>query len=129
MEALKFELSQLKAQLQPPPRPQISSNEVVERYPPLSAEREAMPENSSWQPVGKKRRPRKRQRSTKQGATESTEARASPTVSLVTSNVSDKLEGKAKVVGARSYSMGNTESMYCGYSEICHLEVLFQYHR
>ena len=53
MEVLKFELSQLKAQLQPP-RPQISSNEVVERYPPLSAEREAMPENSSWQPVGKK---------------------------------------------------------------------------
>ena len=101
MEALKSELSQLKAQLQPPPRPQISSNEVVERYPPLSAEREAMPENSSWQPVGKKRRPRKRQRSTKQGATESTEARASSTVSLVTSNVSDKLEGKAKVVGAR----------------------------
>ena len=51
IEALKFELSQLKAQLQPPPRPQISSNEVVERYPPLSAERQAMPENSSWQPV------------------------------------------------------------------------------
>ena len=101
MEALKSELSQLKAQLQPPPRPQISSNEVVECYPPLSAEREAMPENSSWQPVGKKRRPRKRQRSTKQGATESTEARASSTVSLVTSNVSDKLEGKAKLVGAR----------------------------
>ena len=58
-----------QAQLQPPPRPQISSNKVVERYPPLSAEREAMPENSSWQPVGKKRHPRKRQRSTKQGVT------------------------------------------------------------
>ena len=41
MEVLKFELSQLKAQLQPP-RPQISSNEVVEHYPPLSAEREAI---------------------------------------------------------------------------------------
>ena len=83
MEALKFELSQLKAWLQPPPRPQISSNEVVERYPPLSTEREAMPENSSWEPVGKKRHPHKRQCSTKQGATESTEARASLVTSML----------------------------------------------
>ena len=71
MEALKFEISQLKAQLQPP-RPQILSNEIVEHYPPQSAEREATPENGSWQPVGKKRRPRKRQGS-KQGAAKSTE--------------------------------------------------------
>ena len=69
VEALKFELSQLKAQLQPP-QPQILSNEVVEHYPPPSTEREATPENGSWQPVGKKRHPCKQQGS-KQGGTES----------------------------------------------------------
>ena len=62
----ELRISQLKAQLQPP-RPQILSNEVLEHCPPPSAESEATPENGSWQLVGKKRRPRKRQGS-KQGA-------------------------------------------------------------
>ena len=99
VEALRFEFAQLKAQLQPP-RPLKSSKELVEHCPPISAEREDTPVNGSWQPVEKKRRPRKRDCSN-QVALQSMEAKASSSVSLATSNENNKPVGKIKVVGAR----------------------------
>ena len=86
VEALRFELSQLKAQLQPP-RPQMLLDKPVEHCPPLPVERDDS-ENGNWQPIVKKRRPRKPHRP-KQGAAQVTEARATSTASPVGSNDND----------------------------------------
>ena len=127
VEALKFEISQLKAQLQPP-RPQILSNEVVEHYPPPSAEREATPENGSWQPVGKKRRPRKQQGS-KQGAAKSTETSehvSKPKLQLQHAVVKNgprvRVEGARRVWGTMKHT--TTKTIKNAISRFCNIEGL-----
>ena len=97
VEALRLEVSQLKAQ-QPLPQPQTSANELAKRCTP-PAMREESSKNGGWQRVEKKRPPRKQHRS-KQGADQATNARIGPTVS-VSGDDSKKTEGKTKVVGAR----------------------------